>query len=765
MHSSARGYTDLATKRIKRLLPIIITVLVLLIVAVLIISILVFRGSQVDLLKGDHVHTSPIPTVGKTVEAKEDYVLVAESDTYKLYYYEPQFSIRLENKKTGAVLDSTLSDEKDDGKNNPSWTGYMKSGIVLTAIMNNINTYQVDMNTVKNNITTWYTDNGIYANIKFNGKYSFEIGVEVSLIGDDLVVRVPEGSIKENNAKTGVYINTVSLFPMLGYTYLDEQNGYMLVPDGNGALIYLNNKEGRYATGFSGFVYGTDAGLTSSSAVSTLWDDYETVTASNKVIAPVFGMAHLDDKIAYLGIVESGDERCSIEVVPNGVMVDYNRCFAKFLLRDIFVQPLNQSNSGTVPAVEQDRLHSDLTVRYHLLSEDDADYSGMANAYRNYLLDNGKITKRDLSYNTRVDFFGTDREEFLMGTTAVTMTTADQAADILSELRELGVGSVLSVYKGWQKGGIYNLPAASFKADSHIGGNGDIKKLIKNEADKGNKIYLYNDALTVNADTNSTTYNVMKMINKRTYKLETNGQVYDTFYYLMPGKSSGNISGFVKDLNDDGVGNIALAGITNTLFSYSYKGSFYSRTDSYDIYMDAVRDADKDSDVILETPNAFLWSYSDAFLDMPLSSSDYFYLDEEIPFLSMVLKGIVPTYSEYVNFEANKTENFLKMVESGMYPSFYVCAEDTSKLFYTNSSDLYSLEYSSYRDTIVDYDTKLRALAAKVGDACITDHEILENGLVKVTYDNGVRIYVNYTESDLSADGLTVEALSYKEGE
>ena len=180
-----------------------------------------------------------------------------------------------------------------------------------------------------------------------------------------------------------------------------------------------------------------------------------------------------------------------------------------------------------------------------------------------------------------------------------------------------------------------------------------------------------------------------------------------------------------------------------------------------DIYIDAVQAANGKCSLLLETPNAYLWKYSDGFLNMPLSSSDYLYLDQEVPFFSIVFKGIVPTYSEYVNFEANKTENFLRMVESGMYPSFYITAEDSSKLIYTNSRDLFSLEYSSYRDTIVEYDNALRAVAEKTGDACIIDHEVMDSGLVKVTYDNGVRIYVNYTDSALSADGLTVDALSY----
>ena len=753
----------MATNKLKKLLPWIIVGAVVVVIAVIILIAVLAGGNSQDGLRSDIVHSAPIPSLGAEVKAQEDYVLVAESDSYKLYYYEPQFSIKLENKKTGAILESTLSDEKDDGKNNASWTGYMKSGIVLTAIIGTINTYQVDMNTVENEIHTWYTDDGIYAQIAFKGNYDFEIGVEVSLAGDVLTVRVPDESIKENMENT--YISTVSLFPFLGYTYLDEQDGYMLVPDGNGALIYLDNKEGRYSTGFSSLVYGVDDGMTNRTTVSTLWSRYETVTDSNNVLAPVFGMAHLDDEQAYLGIVESGDERCSIEVVPNGVMVDYNRCFARFLLRDVYVQPLNQSNSGTVPVVEQDRLHSDLQVSYYLLAEGDADYSGMANTYRNYLLDNDEIEKSDLSYNTRVDFLGTEREEFLMGTTAVTMTTVDQAEGILNELRNLGVQNVLSIFKGWQKGGLYSLPITSYKADGNIGGSGAMTSFIRNEAKQGNTVYLYNDVLSVNATTNLSTYNVMKMVNKRTFKDEVRGQVYDTFYYLLPGYSSENLSRFATQTGNKDISNIALAGITDTLFSYSSKGSYYSRTDTMDIYVKALSGLSDSSNVVLETPNAYLWKYADAFIDMPLSSSDYLYLDQEIPFFSMVLKGIVPTYSEYVNFEANKTENFLRMVESGMYPSFYITAEDSSKLIYTNSSDLYSLEYASYQDTIVEYDKALRALADKVGTACIIDHEILDNGLVKVTYDNGVKIYVNYTESELSADGLTVDALSYKESE
>lgn len=693
---------------------------------------------------------------------KDDYEKVAESDTYIMYLYEPRMSIMLENKETGEILESTLSDEKDDGNSNATWVGYMKSGIVLTAIKGTNNTYQVDLNTVENKIDYAMNDNGFTATVSWPS-YGFTLDVDVTLDGDDLVVTVPEDSIQETQADT--YISTVSLFPMMGYTYLDDQAGYMFVPDGNGALIYLDNKEGRFSTGFSQMIYGDDDGFTDSSASTYLWEKYDTVLDPNQVIAPVFGMAHTQDQLGYLAIVESGEMRASIEAQPNGVMVNYNRCFAKFLLRDIYVQPLNQSNSGTVTEAEADRAHGDLSVRYKLLSGDDADYSGMAVSYRNYLLDSNALAKKDTSYNTRVDFLGTDREEFLLGTKAVTMTTTDNIETMYSELQDAGVSSLLSVYKGWQKNGLYSVPISSYKADSHIGGTKSLTNLINSSGEKNYNLYLYNDALQVNARTNKTTFNVAKKVNKRTLEKEYNKQVYDTFYYLLPNKTVSELTNMTDSYTKKGVNNLAVAGISDTLFSYSHKGNYYTRQDTAEDYEKTLAGLDESTDLILEQPFSYLWQYTDAFLDMPLGSSDYMYLDEEVPFMSIVLKGIVPMYSDYVNFEANQQEFFLQMVESGVYPSFYLTYENSSALIYTNSSDLYSTEYATYKDQVVSYDKELRAVADKVQDACIIDHEKMDNGVTKVTYDNGVVIYVNYTDADVTVDGVNVGAMSYEVGE
>lgn len=691
-----------------------------------------------------------------------DYSKVAESDGYELYLYEPTMSIIVRNKATGRLLLSTLAQEDDNGANNKTWTAYMQSGVVLSAIKNANDTYQVDLVSCQNTIDYNFDNSGFSAKIYWQ-EYEFGLTVNVSLEGDALVVEVPEETFVENG--TDSYIGTVSLFPMLGYSYLDNQEGYMFIPDGNGALIYLDDKDGRYASGYSQMIYGADAGFTESSTETLLWGRYRTVNSSEKVLAPVFGMVHTDDQLGYLAIVESGEKRASIEVQPNGVMVDYNRCFAKFLVRRTYIQPLNNSNSGTMTSVEADRTHGNLRVRYILLSGEDAGYSGMAVAYRDYLLDNGLIQRQDNSYKTRVDFLGTEREEFLISTRAVVMTDIDQIHEIYGELQAAGVDTVLSVYKGWQKGGMYHIPISKYKADGKIGGTGALTDLIQDSAKEGYDIYLYNDALWANPEESNTTFNIVKKVNKRRLEINTRGYVYSTFNYLLPTRSDYNLDKFVESYTSKGVHNLAVAGITGNLFSYSYRSDYYDRIFTADIYESSIADISGQTSLILEKPFAYLWNYTEAMLDMPLGTSDFMYEDEKVPFFSIVLKGIVPMYSEYVNFEANKQEFRLQMIEAGVYPSFYVTYEDSADLIYTNSADLYSTKYSTYKDTIVEYDADFRQVAALMGDAMITRHEMLAEGVNRVTYDNGVVFYINYNQDAVTVDGVTIDGLSYKVGE
>lgn len=243
---------------------------------------------------------------------KGDYKLVAENDGYALYMREEGLAIMVCDKSSGAYMESAVS--FDDGKNNAQWMGAMQSALVLNLIYSNVDTQQADL--INDDITQKvnYTENGFSAEIYWN-KYRLGMTLEVALNEDGITARIPDESIIEDGE---TYIGTIALYPYLGYSYLDEKEGYMLLPDGNGALIYLDDKEGRFNTGYTGIVYGTDAGFVDSDTTRLWWSKYEMVNEANKVLAPVFGMAHTSEGIAYLAVVEEGDQRAAIEASPTG---------------------------------------------------------------------------------------------------------------------------------------------------------------------------------------------------------------------------------------------------------------------------------------------------------------------------------------------------------------------------------------------------------------------------------------------------------------
>ena len=683
--------------------------------------------------------------------------LIAENDHYALYMNEEYLSIIVQDKATGAYMESAVS--YDDNKNNATWSAAMRSALVLTVIYGITDTQQADLinDEVTKDIT--YTDNGFSAKVYWS-KYKFGMTLEVELTEDGVIASVPDESIVEDGED--YFIGTISVYPYLGHSYLDQKEGYMFIPDGNGALIYLEDKEGRFRSGFTSMIYGDDPGFARQSA-SNLWQDHNIINDANKVIAPVFGMAHTSEGIAYLAVVEKGAERASIIANPNGANVDYNRIYARFTERVVFTQYNGNNSSSAYQTAETGRSHSDLQVHWIFLAGDDANYCGMANAYRAYLLERGDLVpSADNSYNTRVDFLGSDRESWVVGTSAVVMTTTDDIREIYEDLKKEGVTDLFSVYKGWQKGGIYNLPIGSYKADSKIGGTGDLTSLREEAENAGIQFYLYNDALRLNPVESSSVFNVVKQINRRRFSESTYKDVYEEFLYLIPSRTGTLLGQFVNSCTKKGVNNLALAGITNTLYSNYYDNVFYSRHNTAEEYDKIFGQIAGQTDLVMEQPFAYLWKYTDAFLDMPLYTSNYMYEDESIPFMSIVLKGVMPMYSEYVNFEANKQEFFLKMVETGTFPSFYITKESSSDLVNTNSSDIYSSQYDVYRDTMIAYARELAEINAKVEGAYIVSHEIRENNVTVVTYGNGVKIYLNYGSSAVQTDGYTIEGMSIK---
>lgn len=750
----------------KGFIKIIIAVVV--IVVIIAVAVMASKSGGKDSLNVSDLQ----PTVSAPVAALSDRVvdtskqldghhLVAANENYELYLYEPALSIIVKNTKTGAVMESTVRNEERLGNVNETWKGFLQSGIVVEL--------QEETNTMQKKLGI--EGSGAQVNVElipggFRAKLDYptqELGfeAEVKLYDDgSITASIPESSIYENadNKKIG----NIYLFPLLGNSRLDEKDGYMFVPDGNGALIYLDDKDGRFDSGYVQKVYGSDIGVGESYVLSLLWGSYETHNDAEMILAPVYGMVHTGDEMGYLAIIESGDEEASIYATPNGAYSDYNWITAAFRKCTTYIQPT--SNSGGSVTKVTDRIKYDIHVRYMFVDGADANYTGLAKRYRDYLIEKDELVKVEDTFKVRLDFLGMDVENWMLWKKDVPVTTVDNIREIYTDLEKEGVTDILSIYKGWQDGGIFDLPVTSYNVASSIGGARDLSKLMDECAAKNIDFYLFTDGVRANTETGNTTFDTVKKMDKRLYTQNTYQNVYREFVYWTPQKTLENLKTLQKNFAKKGVNKLALSEIGNTMFTYTMGDTMQTRRVSKYLYEQALQQTSASMDLMLEAPVQCYWQYAKAIVDMPISDSDYIYTDQSVPFLSIALKGILPMYGDYVNFEANEREYFLKLVETGIYPSFYLTYENPSELIYTNSSDVYTSQYSVYRQQILSYYDELRQINERTKNSIIVNHEITDTGVTIVTYDNGVKLYINYSAKEQKADNVTVPALSYVVG-
>ena len=144
-----------------------------------------------------------------------------------------------------------------------------------------------------------------------------------------------------------------------------------------------------------------------------------------------------------------------------------------------------------------------------------------------------------------------------------------------------------------------------------------------------------------------------------------------------------------------------------------------------------------------------------------MATSGYNYIAKEVPFLQTVLRGYIPYWAPYINFQSNEKVFFLKLLEYGAYPSFLVTNQSPVKLRNTNSSYIYTSEYSVLKDKILAYEKELSEVFEQLEGTGIQEHRTLRENVVMTIYKNGVTIYINYSENEFLYEDIVVRPLSY----
>ena len=576
------------------------------------------------------------------------------------------------------------------------------------------------------------------------------------------------GAIKVYNKSTDDWdkIETKKLTP-----------GYVMVPDGSGALMRFNENKAKF-TDYEGDVYGTDP-ATDMYYHSEKNDAVEVKQPS----MPVYGISHGDGtQAAFVAYATKGDEYMSINVVPASTeknKIKYTYAYPAFKYNAEYFQVKDQA--GNSYRKVQDKMNKfDISVTYEFLSGDgkdgspSADYVGMAKAYRNQLIKTKTLKeKKSNSSNIpiRIDFLMSDSKKGVFSTQEVPVTTADNVKSILNELLKDNVKNINSGLIGWQsKGETLAKPnSTSFSGD--IGSEGDFEDLMSYFNKKKVDVSYSRDFSSINEDMTGYYGVAARHLSTRYIEVDKTAilpqNVPVTEYgYASPETSDEWLNDLFDDVGEDGK-SFTIDGISDTLVStYDSDDDSTSVTQAIKMYQKSCKNIKKNKVKLnMVNPNQYLWKYTDRYLQSSVGTSQYVYETDTVPFLQMVLNGTMEVYAPYSNFSFYSKSDMLKMIDYNISPSFVLTKKPSYLLAATTSSDYYSTEYSQYEKIInTIYDTVNGTLKDVQGYSW-TDRKVLDDGVIANTYkkDNETKtVVINYTEDDVTVKGQKIEKLSAK---
>lgn len=545
--------------------------------------------------------------------------------------------------------------------------------------------------------------------------------------------------------------------------------GYMLVPDGSGALIRFEDYASKLS-GYTGYVYSDN--LAQQRQHFNTVPNY--VPFENPTM-PLFGVAVGNQQAAFLAYATSGEEFMQVIARPNDSsdsynLTNYNIIHSRFVYNKVYTQYYNEFG-GNYPSLFENRNRFDVNMNYAFLSGDgsttgySADYVGMALKYRDVLHARGILSyKEDTTGDipTRIDFVMSDAKNALVGTQDVVVTTIKQVEKILTQLKDDGVTNINSGLYGYQKGGITLGHKSKPNWSNSIGSKGEFDKVITNLAKAGIDVSLALNYSQVTEEQMSLTRNVSKHVNGW-YIEETDRRkvgVAQEFYLARPSKIVSWIKSNEKATRSLGIESMTFEGFTNRLYA-DYSGQDTTVTKAIELYQNALDQISEKHLVNAVKPNQYLWAYTDRFLQTPMFSSQYLVQTDTVPFLQLVLNQSMELFSTYVNFSFYNQRDILRMIDYNTYPAFVLTHNPSYELASTNAADYYSTQYIYYMDMIKNVQAQMNGALSSVQNAKWINRTVLAPGVILNAYDNGIKIVINYTDTAYTHAGVTIDALAF----
>ena len=717
---------------------------------------------------------TPMQESAPDVEGME---LVCETDILKLYTDTATANVAVYDKRNGNITYSNPINADEDPVANTANKNYLKSQFMLTYYNADVTagTYDSYTKCVQNgNFKVESIANGVryIYTIGDPKTIHFDIPLEYRLEGDHLTVSIPASGIHEYG---GGYVQRIQLLRYMGAASSAE-DGYMVVPNGSGSIINFNNGKTKMAS-YSQYVYDLDP----------LASDYTTLENTDSAKLALFGICREDNGL--LVTIEDGASTSLITAGISGAFNDYNYAYPTFVLRTVDNLSMFGDGAEEVFVIEEDLYDINMEVRYTFLTEENAGYAGLANYYRDRLISEGVLTKNNQSGD--IPFYydvicGVKETHHMLGVQYLrnfAMTTFEEAGNMSTELKNSGINNQVMNLQGWFNGGYYHHTADKVKVTGKLGGKSDLEDLNQTVAANGGTMYadVAFQKVTFAASTGLDGYDynnenaryygagytaAFGQVNPTTLR-NTSGLGYSETRYnvLSPKYLPRYVEKFVKKIDKVDVAGISLRDLGDYLVSDKRRTNVIHREEALDIVDGQLQLLETTGKKLMtDAGNDYSFGYTTDIINAPIYHNEFFIVDESIPLYEMILHGYINYSSELLNFQDDEdlTPVVLNMIEAGAAPHYVFTWEESSKMKETGLNGYYATTFNVWKNEAVNVYNQVNDALKHVSGATIIGHEIIDSDVRKVTYDNGVTIYVNYGSKAVQVDGAEVPALSYR---
>ena len=608
----------------------------------------------------------------------------------------------------------------------------------------------------------YYEDAERYTTSSASDNPAFNVVIRYSLDGRSLVASVPFDRIAYRSFYPMIRLD---ILPFMGAGGLEDE-GYLFVPDGSGALVYFNNeKQNQIAYNIG--VYGWDEAMPRRAVVS-----------DNKAAYPVFGIQK--NGAALLCVIEEGSAYASVHADVSGRNCSYNSVYASF---DIVHGALMDISGRSDRAVYQyeSGLPADegITLRYTICA--DSGYVGMAKEYRSWLQskypDLGKHASGS-GVPVAVEIVGAvNKTRHRLGIPfdlPLKLTSYREMESMINDFAGFGWRNAHVKLNGWFNRSVDHSVPTTIKLIRELGNKRNFTGIVSAAEHNNFRLYPEVDFLYIkdvkafrgySLYRDSARYVNRERIEKYPYSFVWFGerkQWGKLSHVARPASMMSMIDRFVQKGSSLGLQNIAFRNIGSRLSGDYNEKRRVSREAAMRMRQEKLAELNNSGiGVLVNTGFSYSVPWASIITDMMLDDQSFGITDVSVPFFPIVLHGLVPFTGKAINLAEDYTRNVLKTIESGAGLYFSFMIEETAELQETKFRQFYANEYHKW---VGDADALYRQFSADFGrlyNQAIVDHSILSSGVTMTMYEDGTRVIVNISANDWNYNGNIVKADNY----